>query len=111
MNNLPEDMLLYIKKTCYNSSSLLNLKKTNKQFNKLITRFSIQKIICSNLYKNFVNKYRINCININCEKYIHYQRALNETNIIINNKEYRIFTSYCSKCLKKYVLIDDNIII
>lgn len=125
MNNLPEDMLLYIKENCYNSNGLLNLKKTNKQFNKLITRFSIQKKICSNLYKNFVNKDINICVNTNCyydtwdlyediyhygyRRYIHHhQYALNNTTIFINKKEYHIFSPYCSECLKNYVFIGDN---
>ena len=123
MNDLPEDMILYIKENLYDYSDLLNLKKTNKQFDKLVTRFSIIKLM---LYGKILNYKHIEmCINFDCfwdtidiyeniyhygyRRYLHYhQYALNQTNIIINNKQYDICSPYCTECLKQYILIGDK---
>ena len=123
MNDLPEDMILYIKENLYDYSDLLNLKKTNKQFDKLITRFSIIKLM---LYGKILNYKHIEmCINVDCfwdtcdiyediyhygyRRYLHHhQCALNKTTIIINNNQYDICSPYCTECLKVHILIGDK---
>ena len=102
---------------------LLNLKISCKYFDKLITQFSIGKLM---LYGKFTNyKPTEMCINIDCydetldiyedvyhqgyRYYIHsHQWALNKNTITINNKQYNIHTPYCSECFTKYVLIGDK---
>ena len=115
MDYLPKDLILYIKEYFYDYTDLLNLKNTCKDMDKLITDFSLKKLI---LYGKFTNYKHIKlCINIDCyydtqdiyedvyyhgyRRYIHsHQDSLNKTIITINNKRYNIFTPYCCECFK-----------
>jgi hypothetical protein len=123
MDLLPDDTIWYIKKYLYDCEDLLNLKITCKSFDRLITSFSLGKLM---LYGKFLN-YRSTemCANVDCydetwdiyedvyyfgsRRYMHcHQWSLNKTIITINDKQYYIHTPYCTECFIKYVLIGDK---
>jgi len=119
MNYLPDDIILYINTYSDNYKDLLNMKITCKQNYKLITNFSLTKLI---LNEKFLNYKPINfCINRDCyydtiyiheviyhnnyRRYIHsHQSALNKFILYTSNKQYNICTPYCGECFDKYVL-------
>lgn len=122
MNNIPDDIILQLSKLILNPKDLLNFKITCKSYNKIITTFSLSKLII--LGK--INYKPIEmCINNDCyddtsdiyenvyhygyRRYIHFhQYALNQELITINKNKYKIFTPYCSECFTQYVLIGDK---
>tara|TARA_B110001452_G_scaffold18458_1_gene14989 strand:- start:1030 stop:1449 length:420 start_codon:yes stop_codon:yes gene_type:complete len=123
MDCLPYDIIWYINEYLYDYEDLLNLKITCKSFDKMITAFSLGKLM---LAGKFINYKPIEmCINIDCyddtwdiyedvyhagyRHYIHsHQPSLNQTNMIVNRKQYKMFSPYCSECFMKYVLIGDK---
>lgn len=123
MDNISDDIICYIKKYICDYEDLLNLKITCKYFDKMVSRFSIQKLM---LYGKFANYKPIEmCINIDCyddtcdifedvyyygyRRYIHSrQLSVNHTTMLVNRKPYKMFSSYCSECFMKYVLIGDK---
>ena len=123
MDYLPGDIICYIKEYFYDYDDLLNLKIACKYFDKLITSFSLGKLM---LYGKFLNyKDTEMCANIDCyddtcdiyeniyhfgyRRYIHsHQYASNKSFISINKHLYIIDTPYCRECFKKYVLIGDK---
>ena len=123
MENIQHNIFSYIKHYICDYEDLLNLKNTCKYFDKMISCFSIRKMM---LYGKFTNVLTIGmCINIDCYddtcdiyedvyhygfwRYIHsHQLSLNHTTMIVNRKPYKIFSSYCSECFMKYVLIGDK---
>ena len=112
-----------MKKYVYDFEDLLHLKITCKNFNELITSFSIRKLMLHGKLPTY--KPAEYCINIDCYDdtcdiyedvyhygyrcYIHtHQLALNKTNITINKKQHTIHTPYCAECFKKHILIGDK---
>jgi hypothetical protein len=104
----------------YNYLALL--KRTNIANYNSVSRLSIAKLMLSYRLGQFSP--RTFCININCcedtkevfykhyrntnSDYIHNkQLALKQTTALINEKEYKFNTHYCSECLKKFVLVGD----
>ena len=123
MDNVPDDILLNIKEYIYDYEDLLNLKSTCISFDKLITHFTLGKLMLYGKFNNY--KSTIACVNFDCywdtgdifedvyhngyRRYIHsHQCALNKTTITINNKQYTTHTPYCSECFTNYVLIGDK---
>ena len=123
MDCLPDDIVRHIQ-TYYNDyEDLLNLKKTGKYFDKLITSFALGKLMLYGIFSNYNST--IACVNIDCyydtwniyedvyhagyRRYIHsHQSALNKAEATINNIRYNICTPYCCECFKQYVLIGDK---
>jgi len=121
MNYLPDDIILYINTYSDNYKDLLNMKITCKQNYKLITNFSLTKLILNEKFLNYKSVYR--CVNVDCyydtsythevvyhnnyRRYIHYhQPAINKFIINTGNKHcsYTAYTPYCYECFTKYIL-------
>ena len=122
MNYIPDDIILYIKELIYYPKDLLNFKITCKSYEKMITTFSLSKLMIQGKinYKPIEMCINIDCYDDTCDiyenvynygyrRYIHYhQYALNKTIITINKNKYKIFTPYCCECFTQYVLIGDK---
>ena len=132
--DLPLELLDIIKKCVINNNetfesnynSLINLRETCKQLNKLIPVFDLSKYILEYNLQNY--KAIEYCININCyndtldffeeivynnyRKYIHHhQPALNRIIIPIHEKKCIIHSPYCELCFRFHCLKDKTIII
>ena len=120
--DLPPDTIQiiigYVKHYYY----LALLKRTCLSIYNSVSKLSIVKLMLSYRISNFSP--RTFCVNINCCQdteevfYKHYrntnsdyvhnkQLALQKTIVLINEKEYKFNTHYCSECLKKFVLVGD----
>ena len=120
---LPDELIMLIKQNVNDNTTLLNLKMSCTYFNKVITQFSLSKeIINDKLSKH--NDLNL-CISADCcedtrdiyenhyyeyaGRYLHYhQLALNNAQIRINQKDYKVRSPYCVECFIKHVLIGDK---
>ena len=126
MDFLPDDILQHIKE-CFDDlddfKDLVNLKFTCKNFNQLISSFSLRKLMFRGNFPNY--KPIKMCINRDCfndtwdiyddvynagyRRYLHHhQPALNNSDVTINGKQYNIHTPYCCECFTTFVLIGDK---
>jgi hypothetical protein len=123
MNNFNDDLIILISSFITNYKDILSLKLLCKEYNKIILKFNILKLLISSKINNYC--YLNNCVNINCctetldlfenyyrkyyGRYIHYEQpAMNNDTIYINQKPYKVFSPYCCECFKKYILIGDK---
>jgi hypothetical protein len=120
--DLNDDVIQIIIGRVKHYSYLALLKRTNIANYNCVSKLSIARLMLSNRLSIFSP--RTFCININCCEdtkevfYKHYrntnsdyvhnkQLALQKTIVLINEKEYKFNTHYCSECLKKFVLVGD----
>lgn len=120
--DLGDDVIQIIIGHIKHYSYLVFLKRTCKANYNNISQLSIARLILSYRLRQFSP--RTFCININCcedtkavfykhyrngnDSYVHIkQLALKHTTALINEKEYKFNTHYCSECLKKFVLVGD----
>ena len=123
MMMLPDELILLVQKNVNDHDTLTNLKMSCTYFNKVITQFSLARELIRDeiiYYKDLSLCINVNCYDdtqdifedyyfINSRKYIHSrQRALNNRQIKINQKNYQICSPYCSECFIKHVLIGDK---
>ena len=123
---LPEELILFVQKNVNDYTTLTNLKMSCTYFNKVITQFSLAKLM-----HNKIDVYKIifDCININCKqdtfefyrpilvtamsiqdwtRVLYCADALNKSRIKINHKYYNVCSPYCKECFIKNILIGDN---
>ena len=121
--DMPREILVLITKNLKDFDGLLNLKMSCAYFNKVITQFSLTRELIRD--KIMIYDDLDLCINVNCyedtqdiyedyyfvntRRYIHHhQRALNDAQIRINQKNYIVCSPYCNECYVKYVAIGDK---
>ena len=119
---LPTDIMELIIKNIPNCQDLINMNRSSLVLYKA-TKFTIAKRMLSKNFKKFTK--RRFCINICCSddtsdlfikvhnyynrRYVHsWQKPLNASNIVVNNKIYSINSHYCCECFKKNVLVGNN---
>ena len=120
---LPDELIMLVQKNVNDYTTLLNLKMSCTYFNKVITIVSLSKEMINDKLSK-LNDLNL-CINIDCyddtqdiyenryygynNRYVHtHQPALNNAQIRINHKDYKVRTSYCVECFVKHVLIGDK---
>jgi hypothetical protein len=120
--DLSDDVLLIIISYVKHYSYLALLKRTCLANYNSVSQLSIAKLMLSYSLRQFSP--RTFCVNINCcedseevfykhyrngyDSYVHNKQfALKQTIVLINEKEYKFNTHYCSECLKKFVLVGD----
>ena len=119
---LPTDIMELIIKNIPNCQDLINMNRSSLVLCKA-TKFTIAKRMLSKNLKKFTK--RRFCVNICCydetsdlfinvhnyynRRYVHkWQKPLNASNIVVNNKMYSINSHYCCECFKKNVLVGNN---
>ena len=119
---LPTDIVELIIKNIPNCIDLINMNRSSLALCKA-TRFTIAKRTLAKNLKKFTK--RRFCVNIKCyddtadtfinvhnyynRRYVHsWQKPLNSSKIVVNNKLYSVNSHYCCECFKKYVLVGNN---
>ena len=120
--DLSDDVIQIIIGRIKHYNYLALLKRTCIANYNSVSKLSIAKLMLSYRLGQFSP--RTFCVNINCcedtkgvfdkhyrngyDSYVHNkQLALKKTIVLINDKEYKFNTHYCSECLKKFVLVGD----
>lgn len=119
---LPTDIMELIIKNIPNCIDLINMNRSSLALCKA-TRFTIAKrTLAKNLQKFTKRRF---CVNIKCyddtadifinvhnyynRRYVHsWQKPLNSSKIVVNNKLYSVNSHYCCECFKKNVLVGNN---
>ena len=119
---LPSDIMELIIKNIPNNIDLINMNRSSLALCKA-TRFTIAKRTLAKNLKKFTK--RRFCVNIKCyddtadifinvhnyynRRYVHsWQKPLNSSKIVVNNKLYSVNSHYCCECFKKNVLVGNN---
>jgi len=119
---LPTDIMELIIKNIPNNIDLINMNRSSLALCKA-TRFTIAKRTLAKNLKKFTK--RRFCVNIKCyddtadifinvhnyynRRYVHsWQKPLNSSKIVVNNKLYGVNSHYCCECFKKNVLVGNN---
>lgn len=119
---LPTDIMELIITNIPNCIDLINMNRSSLALCKA-TRFTIAKRMLAINLKKFTK--RRFCVNIKCyddtadtfinvhnyynRRYVHsWQKPLNSSKIVVNNKLYSVNSHYCCECFKKNVLVGNN---